>query len=719
MQNPPIINELIAKDPELKSFQEALKNRDFAEIQAHLGRNKKLFYTPDQNGVFPITYAIKNDDVELTKCLLSDVDYITLNDPYNNSLAHFALAYNKKEVFKALIKINPSFLIQENINGKTPILEILKKNDEELFDFIAEDYPEFLFVKDHQNWFLTDHAYTQKKPEFFAKILKKYLLVAQRQSNFENPLDNSFVENVNADFFKNVIDLIDNDELNQILTFKTNNQFSLLDKIILKNRPDLLNLVLEKCSNILDYCDDISIMNSSLEAKNFKKYPEFAIDIVLKKKFGLTPADEDNNKLFRDFFDASNILLLTNNDQSFSNNFLNILPIYSRLNRYRDEKLAEPNEYPKIFELVYELFKNPDLQIKFPNNNKLFVFSSNIQGHASFFLFNLDENNHLTSVTYCDGNKHDQRQIIDEEHDQIYGATTYQLKSPIQYYGAFMKDFLDLNKSPDNFEYFYERGGVLFPNSVEIAETKFSVPTKFQTRGNCSIKSLNILAQFIAEQISLQPVVYEKDDDGKLTCESKRNFKEYKEFLMNCSVDLLESMVENFEEKANRSKLEEFILKHSKEVLRIYDEHQIEKMQREIDRDELEKLREERVVNQDRVDFSNGSGSRSSSVSRSSSSDDYRYLSSDDSFDDGSPILSQSRKKIRLESGGGVDEERSGGVSVGEERRADVSAGEERRADVSAGKEGGGENTASTAPKPKTAEPQSNKIAIENLISPL
>ncbi|MFM8186834.1 MAG: hypothetical protein ACKN9I_07925, partial [Alphaproteobacteria bacterium] len=95
------------------------------------------------------------------------------------------------------------------------------------------------------------------------------------------------------------------------------------------------------------------------------------------------------------------------------------------------------------------------------------------------------------------------------------------------------------------------------------------------------------------------PVVYEEDDDVKLTCNSKRKFKEYKELLMYHSLDSLLLMVEDLEKKKDRSKIEEFILKHSKEVLKISDFSQIQKIKRIRNNDALLESRREAMDQDD------------------------------------------------------------------------------------------------------------------------
>ncbi|MFM7703236.1 MAG: hypothetical protein ACKO6C_07275, partial [Alphaproteobacteria bacterium] len=302
-----------------------------------------------------INNAIDNDDPELAKCLLSVHNYKYLRDPNYNSFAHLALSKNKKEVFKAIININPSLLIEKNNYENMPILEILKKDDEELFNFIAENHTGFLFVKDRQNNPLSEYARKFNKPEFFAKILKKYhlvaQLVAQQQSNFEIPFNDSFVAEVKADFFKNVIDLIDSHELKQILTSQINSRDSILDLIIFHNRRDLLDEVLKKCPDIIEYCENISLMGLSHDNKIRKQnsLTNSAIDMVFKNKFGPDYITDTNQKLLTNFFDAASILLLTNNVDDSSDFYLNVLSRYSRFNESNKFKSLETNEYPHIF----------------------------------------------------------------------------------------------------------------------------------------------------------------------------------------------------------------------------------------------------------------------------------------------------------------------------------------------------------------------------------
>lgn len=161
----------------------------------------------------------------------------------------------------------------------------------------------------------------------------------------------------------------------------------------------------------------------------------------------------------------------------------------------------------------------------------------------------------------------------------------------------------------------------MFPDSAEIAEVKFSVPTESQKRGNCSIKSLNILAQFIAQQYVKQPVVYEKDENGKLSCETKTGFKKYKEFLVDISKDLLQSITASLETKENKSKLDEFVLKKTKEVFDIYDNHQLKKTSSQLSRDA--ELRMQNISQQAGLNFYNSESDDTSLFSFGSSVDSY------------------------------------------------------------------------------------------------
>ena len=204
----------------------------------------------------------------------------------------------------------------------------------------------------------------------------------------------------------------------------------------------------------------------------------------------------------------------------------------------------------------------------------MYIFSSNLKEHVSFFIFHTDANNKLKSISYCDGNYADiESQKIKNSSTHIKGITTFHLKDAIDYSESFAKEFIDQNSEGKSIFDLYDKfkkseiSGV----AIDFSKTTHSIPTKIQKRGNCGFKSTSLLARFILK---------EKDPRMNFDYDEKKQkpigagHDEYKKFKTNLIKKSLDS-VSKLKEKIS-TKLDSFsrYLKNEiKNILEITDDY--------------------------------------------------------------------------------------------------------------------------------------------------
>ncbi|MFZ9469768.1 MAG: hypothetical protein ACO26G_01785 [Rickettsiales bacterium] len=569
--------------PKNENFWQAMAERNYPLVNHFINSSNNLFYNCDENGVLPIVVAIQNHDSELFRSLMVNPAFYNFLDSGGNSLALIAIKNNNLAIFQHLIQVNPNLLTKENNYGEAPIFEILEKNHEEIFDFINENYPKLMFFKNRFGKSMIEKSIESKNPRFFAEILKKFpkgqLFFGD---DFEDPSRNNFINNIDGDFFRKALSHIEKDELKKILYHTYDDDYSLLDKIMRSNRNDLLLSILEKDPNIFENYDDILVLSDAFDNKlNNQLHLLMPIQLFFKKKFGLETIDNETTKLLKDFFDFSIVLLLINNDKDLLVIFSSFHDKHNTINQATKNFFKDDNKFYEIYNLIYDAIKIPKNEKLIQGvDGKFLIMSSDIFQHTSFFVFKFDKNNRITEVSYCDGNRVYDEQEIDRNAEQIFAATTFKLSHPIENTRDFINEFMDLNRSSDDFEAFYQRG-VIFPRGVEYSYS-VSVPTKMQIRGNCTLKSLNILAQFMANQLNPNPVEYQFDD-GKLYTYDKEQYKLHKDKINEYCYNSLGDIVEYLEEKSNKNKLEEFFLAKGKEIIDKYENKQIDKASRDFE----------------------------------------------------------------------------------------------------------------------------------------
>jgi hypothetical protein len=148
-------------------------------------------------------------------------------------------------------------------------------------------------------------------------------------------------------------------------------------------------------------------------------------------------------------------------------------------------------------------------------DEKLYIFNAQLIGHCTYFIFHVNDNK-LTHISYCDGNRISTENSLSQDSKYLKGGVRkFNIKTPIDFSEECVGNFLKENSTNVEAEVFYNnfrKQGLKIPRSSS-AETEFLtknsesaqfliyseflIPTKEQTKGNCTFKSLTILWRYL------------------------------------------------------------------------------------------------------------------------------------------------------------------------------------------------------------------------------
>lgn len=202
------------------------------------------------------------------------------------------------------------------------------------------------------------------------------------------------------------------------------------------------------------------------------------------------------------------------------------------------------NPLPDIYaEMMIKI--NSDQAIELSEGNKLFLRESKLRGHSSYFIFHINAHNQLTKIGYCDGNKVSNQQAIDKSLTHINSITNYELANPIDFSAEFADKFIKENSEKLQIEDLYNKISAenfkfkgLEENS--ISSITYEMPRAEQKRGNCSMKSANILACAILKLKDPSQEFIWDGDNQKPAGKGYENYKEYKDTLSKLALEELE-----------------------------------------------------------------------------------------------------------------------------------------------------------------------------------
>ena len=240
------------------------------------------------------------------------------------------------------------------------------------------------------------------------------------------------------------------------------------------------------------------------------------LKIIFQKQFGRDLATEEINNII-DFVENFNFLELFYGDlgQGFSKGQLEkILPAFL------PKKEDLPDGLIKNLVEIYEKITQKEvaeikLQEGSEKNKSLHIYKSGLRGHRAYFIFHVDDD-HLTKISYCDGNKVCDDQKIGNTF-YINGAIILELKVPLTLKresigldkDQYFQNFVEKTSKEKDSEVFYKEFAKILEeqkiDEIEFSTITYSIPTKEQRRGNCAIKSMRLLTRYILE------IIYESE----------------------------------------------------------------------------------------------------------------------------------------------------------------------------------------------------------------
>jgi hypothetical protein len=292
--------------------------------------------------------------------------------------------------------------------------------------------------------------------------------------------------------------------------------------------------------------------------KNPSEHCKNTLKIIFQKQFGRDLATEEINNII-DFVENFNFLKLFYGDlgQGFSKGQLEKI-----LSAFLPKKEDLPDGLIKNLVEIYEKITQKEIvEIKLQEgsekNKSLHIYKSGLRGHRAYFIFHVDDD-HLTKISYCDGNKVCDDQKIGNTF-YINGATILELKVPLSFKretttldkNKYFQNFVEKTSQEKDSEVFYKEFAKILEekkiDEIEFSTITYSIPTKEQKRGNCAIKSMRLLTRYILEIIyeselfTFDPTTLEHRGEGY------QPHKELKQEIVNNATEKLIESVKKIE----------------------------------------------------------------------------------------------------------------------------------------------------------------------------
>jgi hypothetical protein len=475
----------------------------------------------------------------------------------------------QKKVFEKLVKhAEPStlksglFLIFENdITDEDEIQKIkylLEEKGVGINDFLERN-PKTSEAKNNFVDFVLNHGDETTKTSFLAQLSSSSS--EQRDKFFEGLSE----ENLNK---LNIVKFIYEKNLCELKKIINSRIDILLEPVILtqiiKKYPEFLEEKDEDDQTLIDRAIDgkLDTLKTIIEAKpefleKQNRYNETPL-LNLLSKYVLEPSPQKKEKIkyifkkqfkrdledekipdFVEFTRTYNFFNLFYDkygqymyDRSFRSTLLSFLP---------EEDLQDDlsNQLLEIYQQIAEK-KVPEITYKDDTGKQthLYSYHAELNGHASHFIFHVNDEKKLTKISYCDGHQI----FLERKADKtgyINGTTTFLLKNPQDFNDKFAKEFIKNNsggqKVLDFKEKFCEKlkEGKIF--DFEFSTMTHSIPTKIQSRSNCTLKSANTQARFFLEQLNQHHKPHESSlfildpAQGKVIGEGNKAYKDLKE----------------------------------------------------------------------------------------------------------------------------------------------------------------------------------------------
>ena len=395
------------------------------------------------------------------------------------------------------------------------------------------------------------------KPQVLEKIIEQYPDFLKKQNKDGLNLGFYAINQGKLDALEEIIRA-----RSQVLDHQNKDGLTLVFYAINQGKSDALEAIIRARAQVLDQKDQQG-KNPILHSLNLYYNYQFEnnrkiLKLIFKKQFGRDLLYEEiknivefvgNYRFLKLFYDESGQGMY---DKEFKSITSSILPSEVELESELFKKLF------KICETITKAQEEPSIiecHDASGDKTELRIYQSQLNEHASYFIFHVNAQNKLTKISYCDGHevfleRKINAQIGRDQSPYIYGATTFELKESMDFSPQFAEDFVNKNsKGKSTIEFRLQHFSRAKLESKEIFGCKFSgmthsIPTKLQIRGNCQLKGFYMASRHLFEiqhQIENSTTDRLFTYDKVLKVQGGEGYKSYK--------DLRQKMVDKAGEK--------------------------------------------------------------------------------------------------------------------------------------------------------------------------
>jgi ankyrin repeat protein len=537
------------KWPEIPIYLKAI----FAQIILDHGNDEQKKCLTDysksvENSPF---FAIIDDDIRF------DSEPFNFREEFRNARIAMAIILNKNEALEKIIRDNPKILEEKVKSGLTPVFYAIWINELNALEAIIRINPKVLDQKDQDGLTPVLYAINKGKLDALKKIISASTEVLDRKD------ENGFTPVFHAIWFDKldalekiikarsaVLDQKDKSGLTPVLYAIKNGKLDALKKII-EASEGALEQKNQQGENPILYSLNTYSNNPSDSNKKILK-------LIFQKQFGRDLQDEEIKNLV-EFVNNYNFLKLFYNEYGQGMDDIEFKSIVSSILPSEEELESELSKnLLKICQTIAQAKEKPSIiecHDASEDKTELHIHHSQLSNHASYFIFHVNAQNKLTKISYCDGHgvfleRGISRQIEANQSPYIYGATTFELKESMDFIPQFGENFVNENsKGKTTSEFRLQHFSRENLESKEIFGCKFSgmthsIPTKMQSRGNCSLKSFYVTSRHLLEiqhQIEKSTTDRLFTYDEVLKAQGGEGYKSYK--------DLRQKMVDKAGEK--------------------------------------------------------------------------------------------------------------------------------------------------------------------------
>ena len=467
----------------------------------------------------------------LEKIITQYPDFLKKQNKDGLNLCFYAINQRKWDGLKSIIIHNPQALDWKNKDVLNSVFNIMHFDKLDLLKTIIETNPEILKQEDKNGLTLVFYAMRSYSDALKTIIETNPETLKQKDRNGLTP----------------VFYAIHNRIFDALTTIIETNERVLDQKDQQGNNPIFYSL--ER------YYNEPSCINkSTFEHIFFKQFGKYLQDEKIKNIVEFV----GNYRFLKLFYDESGQGMY---DKEFKSITSSILPSEEELESDLSKKLL------KIYKTITEAKEEPStIECHDANGDKteLRIYNSQLNRHASYFIFHVNAQNKLTKISYCDGNKvFSERkisaQIGRDQSPYIYGATTFELKELMDFIPQFAEDFVNKNsKGKTTKEFRLQHFSREKLESKEIFGCKFlgmthSIPTKLQIRRNCQLKGFYVASRHLLE---IQNQIEKSTTDRLFTYdkvlkvqggEGYKSYKDLRQKMVDKAGEKLFESVKNFE----------------------------------------------------------------------------------------------------------------------------------------------------------------------------